>query len=255
MRRLADRKYRRREGAFVVQGIQPVWQAVEAGAPIETLIVAPDLVRQPAALAMVAEAEAAGTPVARLDALLFGRLADRELPGGLAAIVSFRPGLLTDLPVSADSLYTALHEAANPGNIGTIIRTASAAGAAGVIVIGPAADPYDPAAVKASMGALFTVPLAHASSAEEFLDWAVGHGISVVATSGRAAVSCWDAELPLPLSFLLGSEGAGLPDWLLDRVPAQVRIPMTGTAESLNLAVAAGILLYEARRRSPQSLG
>jgi RNA methyltransferase, TrmH family len=255
MRRLADRKYRRREGAFVVQGIQPVWQAVEAGAPIETLIVAPDLIRQPAALAMVAAAEAAGTPVARFDAMLFGRLADRELPGGLAAIVSLRPGLLADLPVSADSLYAVLHEAANPGNVGTIIRTASAVGAGGVVVIGPAADPYDPAAVKASMGALFSVPVAQLDSADEFLDWASVSGVRVVATSGRAAVSCWEAELPLPLAFLLGSEGNGLPDWLLGRAAAQVRIPMTGTAESLNLAVAAGILLYEARRRSPLALG
>jgi RNA methyltransferase, TrmH family len=250
MRRLADRKYRRREGAFVVQGIRPVWQAVEAGAQIETLIVAPDLIRQPAALAMVAAAEAAGTPVARFDPLLFGRLADRELPGGLAAIVSCATATLDDLPVSADALYAVLHEAANPGNLGTIIRTASAAGAAGVILLGHSADPYDPAAVKASMGALFTVPVPQVASAEEFLGWAAGRGVRVVATSGRASMSCWEADLQLPLAFLLGSEGTGLPSWLLDRTAAQVRIPMTGTAESLNLAVAAGVLLYEARRRT-----
>jgi TrmH family RNA methyltransferase len=251
MRRLADRKYRRRESAFVVQGIQPVWQAVEAAAPIETLIVAPDLVRQPAALAMVAAAEAAGTPVATFDPLLFGRLADRELPGGLAAIVSTWPMVLGDLPAAADSLYVALDQVGSPGNLGTIIRTASAVGAAGLILIGDSADPYDPAAVKASMGALFTVPVAQARSADAFLHWASGHGVRVVATSGRAATSCWEAELPLPLAFLLGSEGSGLPDSLLGQAADRVRIPMTGTAESLNLAVAAGILLYEARRRSP----
>ncbi len=250
MRRLADRKHRRRERAFVVQGIQPVWQAVEAAAPIELLIVAPDLVRQPAALAMVAAAEAAGTPVATFDPMLFGRLADRELPGGLAAIVSSWPMVLGDLPAAADSLYVALHEVGSPGNLGTIIRTASAAGAAGVILLGDCADPYDPAAVKASMGALFTVPVAQAS-ADGFWLWARSHGVRVVATAGRAATSCWEAELPLPLAFLLGSEGTGLPDSLLDQAADRVRIPMTGTAESLNLAVAAGIVLYEARRRSP----
>ena len=91
MRLLADRKHRRREGAFVVQGIQPVWQAVEAGADIETLIVAPDLLRPAAAAAMVAEQEQQGARVARLAAELFARIADRDGPAGLAAIVRARP--------------------------------------------------------------------------------------------------------------------------------------------------------------------
>jgi RNA methyltransferase, TrmH family len=147
-------------------------------------------------------------------------------------------------------VFAALHEIGNPGNLGTIVRTASAAGASGVILIGPSADPYDPAAVKASMGALFTVPVVAAASAAEFLDWARARSLTVVATSGRASVSCWDADLRPPLALLLGSEGDGLPDELLAAADLSVAIPMTGTAESLNLAVAAGILLYEVRRRT-----
>jgi TrmH family RNA methyltransferase len=144
----------------------------------------------------------------------------------------------------------ALHTVGNPGNVGAIVRTASAAGAGGVILIGPSADPYDPVAVKASMGALFTVPVATAESAAEFLAWAVGRGVCVAATSARAGTSCWDATLRLPLALLLGSEGAGLPDDVLAAADVQIAIPMTGTAESLNLAVAAGVLLYEVRRRT-----
>jgi len=250
VRALADRKHRRRESACVVQGIQPVWQAVEAGAQVEVLIVAPDLLRHPGAAAMVAAQEAAGVRVARLSGELFGRIADRDGPSGLAAIVRSAPAALADLAGGADSLFVALHSAANPGNVGTIVRTASAAGAAGVILIGPSADPYDPVAVKASMGALFTVPVATASSAAEFLDWAHRGGVTVAATSARASVSHWDAELPVPLALLLGSEGAGLPDDLLAAADLRLAIPMTGTAESLNLAVAAGILLYEVRRRT-----
>jgi RNA methyltransferase, TrmH family len=250
VRLLAGRKHRRREGAFVVQGIQPVWQAVEAGADIETLIVAPDLLRPAGAAQMVAEQEDRGTPVARLSAELFTRLADREGPSGLAAIVRARPRPLSELTASADSLFVALHEVANPGNLGTIIRTASAAGAGGVILIGPATDPFDPAAVKASMGALFEVPVAQAASVSEFLAWAADQSVAVVAAAGRAELSCWEARLTPPLALLLGSEGEGLPPELLDQVPEHVRIPMVGTAESLNLAVAAGILLYEVRRRT-----
>jgi RNA methyltransferase, TrmH family len=255
VRLLADRKHRRREGAFVVQGIQPVWQAVEAGADIETLIVAPDLLRPPAVTAMVALQEERGMRVARISGDLFRRIADRDGPAGLAAIVRARPRPLAELAVSPASLFVALHEAGNPGNLGTIIRTASAAGAAGLILIGQTTDPYDPAAVKASMGALFDVPVARAATAEDFLAWAAAEKITVVAASARGDRSCWEVEFPLPLALLLGSEGDGLPAALLDRVGCDgdglhVRIPMAGTAESLNLAVAAGILLYEVRRRT-----
>ena len=250
VRLLADRKHRRRESAFVVQGIQPVWQAVEAGSHVEVLIVAPDLLRHPGATAMVAEQEAAGVRVARLSGELFGRISDRDTPSGLAAIVRAVPVAVTGLPVSNGSLFVVLHSAGNPGNLGTIIRTASAAGAAGVILIGPSADPYDPAAVKASMGALFTVPVATAASAAEFLAWARAGEVRVAATSARGSVTCWDADLRLPLAVLLGSEGSGLPEDMLDAADLRVAIPMTGTAESLNLSVAAGVLLYEVRRRT-----
>jgi TrmH family RNA methyltransferase len=255
VRLLADRKHRRREGAFVVQGIQPVWQAVEAGADIETLIVAPDLLRPAAVTAMVAEQEQRGTRVARVAADLFTRIADRDGPAGLAAIVRAAPVPLAGLAAAAGSVFVALHEIGNPGNLGTIIRTASAAGAAGVILVGPATDPYDPAAVKASMGALFDVPVARAATAGEFLTWAAGRRVAVLAAALGGERTCWEAEFAPPLAILLGSEGEGLPADVLESVAhaeggQQVRIPMTGTAESLNLAVAAGILLYEVRRRT-----
>jgi RNA methyltransferase, TrmH family len=250
VRLLRDRKHRRRESAFVVEGIQPVWQAVEAGSDVEVLIMAPELLRHSGATAMVAAQEAAGVRVALLSPQLFGRISGRDNPSGLAAIVRAVPATVASLPVSPGSLFVALHSAANPGNLGTIIRTASAVGAGGVILIGPSADPHDPAAVKASMGALFTVPVATAESAAEFLAWARKGGIRVAATSAQGSVTCWQADLGLPLAVLLGSEGSGLPEDVLDAADLRVAIPMTGTAESLNLSVAAGILLYEVRRRT-----
>ncbi len=248
VRLLADRRHRRREGAFVVRGVQPVWQAAEAGADIEVLIVAPGLLRGPA-VEMVAEQEARGVRVARLSAELFGRIGDRDSPAGLAAIVRKRAAALGELAVRPDSVFAALHEVANPGNLGTIIRTADAAGAAGVILVGPCADPYDPAAVKASMGAVFSVPVAAVAAPAEFLRWCREQGIAVAVTSGSGPGSLWETSLPKPLAILFGSEGAGLPDELLAAGDLQLRIPMTGTAESLNLAVAAGVLLYEAWRQ------
>src|SRR5215469_219645 len=249
IRLLGDRRHRRREGAFVVRGVQPVWQAVEADADIEVLIAAPELLREPAA-AMVAAQEARGVRVARLTSELFGRIADRDGPSGLAAIVRKRAGGLAGLSVLPDSVFVGLHEVANPGNLGTIIRTADAVGAAGVILIGQSADPFDPVAVKASMGAVFGVPVAAEAAPAEFLRWCRDRGIAVAATSGSAGLSLWEVTLPRPVAVLFGSEGTGLPPELLAAGDFQVRIPMTGSAESLNLAVAAGILLYEAWRQS-----
>lgn len=248
MRLLADRKHRSREGAFVVEGIQPVWQAVEAGADIEALVVAPELLGDSGAAAMVAGQEAAGTRIVRVTAGLFGRLSGRDGPSGLAAIVRGRPARVGGLTVHPRSLFVVLHEIGNPGNLGTIIRTADAAGAAGVILLGQATDPFDPAAVKASMGAVFSVPVAHEPQPEEFFGWAGRHGVTVATTSAKASTSFWAVRYPRPLAFLLGAEGPGLPDGLLARGDLSVRIPMTGTAESLNLAAAATLLLYEAQR-------
>jgi RNA methyltransferase, TrmH family len=246
VRLLADRRYRRREGAFVVDGIQPVWRAVEAGAGIDTLIVAPDLLAGSPAMRMVEEQEALGTPVARLSRELFLRLSDREGAPGLAAIVRGRVGGLSGL--GADGVLVALHEVGNPGNLGTIIRTADAAGAAGVVLIGDTTDPFAPAAVKASMGSLFAVPLAHTPGLDAFFTWAGDHGLPVVAASGGARDDHWSVAYPRPVAVLLGGEGAGLPEEALARADHRVRIPMVGTAESLNLAVAAALMLYEVTR-------
>lgn len=248
IRLLAERKHRRQQSSFVVEGAQPVGRALEAGWDVEVLIVAPDLLTETAS-AIAAAAQARGIRIARLSAGLFGRISDREGPSGLAAII--RGGLTPadDLPTRPDSVYVALHEIGNPGNLGTIIRTADATGAAGVILVGDTADPFAPAAVKASMGSLFAVRVARMPDAGAFLSWARQAGLQVAATSGRADSEHWSTRYRLPLAILFGAEGAGLPADVLARADQRIRIPMTGTAESLNLAVAAGVMLYEVRRQ------
>jgi len=249
MRALAERKQRRREGAFVVEGIQPVWRAVEAGWEVETLVVVPEWLPDSAA-GMVAEQRARGTRVAELTAELAGRLTDRDRAPGLFAVVRVRSTELDALAVPPDGVFLALHEVGNPGNLGTVVRTADAAGAAGVILLGDTADPFAPAAVKASMGSLFAVPIAAAPDAASFLRWSRERGVAVLATSGYAERAHWSHPYHPPLAVLLGSEGDGLPAELLTEADQALRIPMVGTAESLNLAVAAALLLYEARRHA-----
>ncbi|MFW6695871.1 TrmH family RNA methyltransferase [Streptomyces sp. MAR4 CNX-425] len=250
---LANRKHRRREGAFVVEGLQPVWCAVEAGWEIETLLVAPELLAGRAAQHMVDEQERAGVSVARFSTDLFTRLVDRDGPGGVAAVLRTRAGGLGGLRTGAGAVFAALYRIANPGNLGTIIRTVDAVGGAGVILVGDSVDPYAPAAVKASMGSLFAVDVAHTPNAAAFFDWAAQHGIDVLATSGNADDDHWNTAYEPPLALLFGSEREGLPDELLDRASRRLRIPMQGTVDSLNIGVAASIMLYETRRYQENS--
>jgi TrmH family RNA methyltransferase len=250
VRLLADRKHRRRQQAFVVEGLQPVWRAVSAGRQVEAVILAPELLTNPAALEMVAGLERDGVAVTRVSAELFGRLSDRDSPAGLAAIVRGQVGGLDELTVAADSVFVVLHELQNPGNIGTIVRTADAAGAAGVILSGHTADPLSGTAIKASMGSVFAVAVVAVAEQAQLLDWAEANRVSLVGLSGAGTVDLWSAGLPRPLAVLLGNEGAGLPDSLLAAAAQRVRIPMSGTAESLNVAAAAAVVLYELKRRT-----
>lgn len=244
IRKLRDRKHRRAEGAFFVEGVQPVWRAHSAGADIETLVVAPELIAGSPAEALVGEFERGGGEVARLSAEAFAAISDRDGPAGVAAIVRQTASTIADLAVTSTSVFVGLYEIANPGNLGTIIRTADSFGVAGVLLIGETADPFAPAAVKASMGSLFALPVVPVATLDDAIGWAHAAGVSVVTTSARGSTVLGAAPLRVPALFVFGSEGDGLPADVIERGDIDVRIPMVGTASSLNLAVAAGIVLY-----------
>lgn len=250
LRKLRLRKFREAEGVFLIEGIAHVRQAIDHHAPIEMLLVAPELLTSEGAWQAVKEQESAGTQVLTLGRAAFESIVERDHPSGLAATVEMRGVELAALPVRDDALFVALHDVGNPGNLGSIIRTLDSADGSAVIIVGDATDQYHPVAVKASMGALFHLPVARASSLEEVTDWAGGRGVSVVATSARARTDIWSASYELPVLLLLGSEATGLPAEILERCRLSVRIPMEGSPSSLNLAVAAGILIYEIKRRS-----
>lgn len=250
VRMLSSRKHRQRTGTFLVEGIQPVWQAVEAGVDIDLLLVAPGLLAGSPALQLLADPVA---PVAHLTSELFARLSTRDRPAGLAAVVRAPRCHLDDLPVRSDSLFVALHLIGNPGNLGTIVRTAVSTGVDAVLLLDHTADPYAPSAVRASMGAIFAVPIIPLPDAETFLRWARERAITVVMTSPNAERNHWTTRYPLPGALVLGGERQGLPDELLAHGDLRVRIPMAGTADSLNAAIAAGVMLYEMRRAHPMA--
>jgi RNA methyltransferase, TrmH family len=248
LRALAERKARKREHAFVVEGMQPVWRAAESGWEIDTLILAPHLVESPAVYEMADDLRGRGVRILELSADLFSRLSARDGPAGVMAIMRMQSSALDDASVGASDAWVILHRVHNPGNLGTIIRTADAAGMAGVILCGDSTDPFAPAAVKASMGSLFAVPMVIESEVDQVMEWAKHRKVHLVGTSGYAESAHWDSSWSLPLGIVLGNEGDGLSEDVLHQLDSVVRIPMTGTAESLNLGVAAALLMYEVRR-------
>lgn len=252
-RRLRQRKHRRAAGAFVVEGPRGFLAAALAGAPIEAVLCCPDLLTSTAVWTAIEALEAGGEgspPVVAVTPEAFGGLSERDNPTGIAAIVGIAPHALDALAVPADAVCVALAGVSDPGNVGTILRTMDAVGAAGLIVVGPeATDPYHPTAVKASMGAVFTVPIAFAGW-DDVWRWAAARGVTAVGTSARAPADHWapGALGDPPRLLVMGGEREGLPPDVLARCPRRVRIPMAGSVSSLNLAVATALLLYEARR-------
>lgn len=247
-RKLRRRKRRDEEGAFLVEGIAPVLQALEAGVELDTLIVAPELLTSSAAEHAITRSENAGIRVVRVSASLFEGLSDRDHPMGLAAIARASDLRLRDLEVAQTALFVALENVGNPGNLGTIIRSVDAAGGSGVIATGGSTDPWHPTTLKASMGTAFRLPLVSVEDVGDVLAWAHDVGLAVITTSAHAEQEHWNATFPSPALLLFGSEGAGLAPEVIEAGDMAVRIPMSGSATSLNLAVAVGILLYEARR-------
>jgi TrmH family RNA methyltransferase len=245
IKRLRQKKYRRQEKAFFVEGLRVVLTAIEQNAPIQTILYAPDLLTSDIALQAIAIQEQAGTHCAAVSADIFTAASNRDNPTGLGAIIESTWDDLDSLPVGPTDLWLALVEIGDPGNLGTILRTADSFSVSGIILVGKTVDPFHPTAVKASMGTLFTLPVVQVDRIEELLQWAARNNIQTIATSAKASQSFQETAVTYPALLLLGSEAEGLPANFLTAADHQITIPMKGTTTSLNLAVAAAILMYE----------
>lgn len=244
IRTLRERKERDRSGLFFIEGIRLVGEAVQLGAPIESCVVAPELLSSPFGQQQVAELRQRGVPCIEVTAEVFRSISRKDGPQGLGAVMRQRWETLGQVRPGSELCWVALDAVQDPGNLGTILRTSDAVGSAGVILLGPATDPYDPAALRGSMGALFSQRLVRAS-ADEFGQWKRQHGYSVVGTSGEAGSDFRQARYQQPLVLLMGSERLGLPPELAALCDQMVSIPMVGRSDSLNLSVATGVVLYE----------
>lgn len=249
IKKLHKRKYRDETGLCFIDGIQPVLRAIDNGLQIETLVYCPNLLTSELAVEMVEREQARGTHCLTVSGSVFQYISERDNPVGLAAVLRQHYSHLDELPGGATAIYTVLYDVKNPGNLGTIVRTVDAMAGQGIILIGQTADPFDPACIKASMGTVFNIPLVSLSEPQQFLQWCNTRGISLITTSAKAPSNVGDTHFRYPCAAMFGSEAQGLPTELMQAGDTLVSIPMHGQASSLNLAVAAGIVLYEVKKQ------
>lgn len=239
--RLRTRREREREGMILVEGARELSRAVAAGQTPATLYTC-EVLYSPEARGV--EPSLPG-PRLRLSREAFEKVSGRENPDGLLALI---PAPAPRLPEPhGDAVIVVLHGLEKPGNIGAILRTADAAAAAGVFVLGRGADPYSPNVIRASQGSVFALPVA-ALGEEEALAWLAEREFTRVACTPDAPQVYWDAPLTGRVALILGAEHEGLPpEWRAAELP--VRVPMHGAADSLNVATAAALVLYECLRQ------
>ena len=252
VRALQDRRTRLAEGIVFVEGIRQVIDAVESAAEIEAILVDPSRLRSARAWEMLDLAGQAGIEIVQLNPADFERLSSRDNPVGLAATVRWQPEDLRFVEPSTKGVYLATDDVRDPGNLGTIMRTADALGAAGLITH-RGTDTGHPTAMRSSLGSAFRLPVHTTATLNELFYWAHSNGVSIYGTSANVDVDLPNAAISIPAVLLLGNEALGLSDEVLDRCDGLLRIPMAGSASSLNVAVAAGILLYEIGRRLNRS--
>ncbi len=244
IRKLRDRKERRQSGLFYIEGLRIVGEAVEQQAEIETLIVAPDLLISDFGRNLVETCRHNKTNLLEVSAEVFQHLALKEGPQGLAAVLRQNFAPLETITLRPNNLWVALDSVADPGNLGTIMRTLDAVGGCGIILLDDSTDPYDTNATRASMGAVFNLKLVKASFAA-FADWKRKNKVPLIGTSDAAKTDYHYVTYPPAFVLLMGSERHGLPQQHINLCDYMLAIPMLGKSDSLNLAVSTAVVLYE----------
>jgi RNA methyltransferase, TrmH family len=253
--KLRERRERERERCLLVEGQAELALALASGAQPQTVYLCPELSAQAPDPALLARLQQAGVEVVEVTRPVFEKMAYREGPDGWLAVVPSRPRRLDDLTLSARPLLLVAEAVEKPGNLGALLRSADAAGVEGVIVCDPTTDVNNPNVVRSSKGTLFSVPVVEATSVET-LAWLRRHQIAVVAATPQATVVYTQADWRGPAAVVVGTEKEGLSPLWLEAADVAVRIPMLGRVNSLNVATAATLLIYEAvrQRMNPASV-
>ncbi|WP_421928470.1 TrmH family RNA methyltransferase [Neoaquamicrobium sediminum] len=255
IRALAMKKFRDQQNAFMAEGLKLVIDAFDLGWTIRTLVFAKAQRGNPTVEKIAARTVAAGGLVLEASEKVLGAITRRDNPQMVVGVFQQRWAALKDIRPADGDVWIALDRVRDPGNLGTVIRTADAVGAKGVILVGETTDPFSVETVRATMGSVFAVPVARAG-VEAFLAWGKGVQATFVGTHLKGSVDYRTVDYAKgPVVLVMGNEQQGLPDELAASCDALIRIPQAGRADSLNLAVATGVALYEIRRHALPVVG
>lgn len=246
--KLRDRRFREEEKRSILEGYRAITRALECGIRIEECFHCPEMFLGENEDALIAKLAAGGTEIRQSAPQVIAKMAYRDRAEGLIAVAATRNHRLEELPVRRDGLYIVAEAIEKPGNLGSILRSADAAGAAGVIICDKCTDIYNPNVITASTGTVFSVPIAEAGSAAA-AEWLAAAGIKTLAATPHAEKIYTDADLRSGIAIIVGTEQYGLSRFWLERSDIKIRIPMLGMADSLNVATATTILLFEAARQ------
>jgi TrmH family RNA methyltransferase len=248
IRILQQRKARKESGLFLVEGIHHVGEAYAAGWSFETLIYAPDQLSSKFAIQLVDKCVHKGIRCVAMPTALFASISGKENPQGLLAIVHQRDLTLSDITTSNFKFCVALITPQDPGNVGTILRSMDATGAEALFLLNGGVDQYHSSCVRASMGTLFWKPVINAGFGD-FNKWRRSNKLELIGTSAHAALDYRNYQRGnQQIILLFGSEQKGLTKDQIGACDVTLSLPMLGRVSSLNLAVAAGILLYELQK-------
>lgn len=245
---LSLKKARDESRTFLAEGLKLVIDALDRGWTIRTLVYAKAGKGKPLVEKVAARTVAAGGLVLEVSEKVMSSITRRENPQMVAAVFEQRWTALKDVNPKGSETWIALDRVRDPGNLGTIIRAADATGASGVILVGDCTDPFSMETVRATMGSMFALPLVKTTPAD-FLKWKKSVDARLVATHLAGAVDYRTIDYKSkPVILMMGNEQSGLPDELAEAADKLARIPQVGMADSLNLAVATGVMLFEVRR-------
>ena len=256
---LKQKKYRTESGAFFAEGLRAVKEAAQFADMTDLFFTKTE---EEKLRDIIKIAEAKGARLYTVDEKVMAKLSDTKTPQGVLAVIKMPENDLQQLRTNVFAQKAAsgfeldnnapvviLDRIQDPGNLGTIIRTADAVGALGIILLDGCADAYSPKVVRASMGSLFHLPVAQDVTAEEALTWCYRNGYEPAATALRNAQNVYKADISKKMAFIFGNEANGVAEELQAAAETRLFIPMAGLAESMNVAMAAGVILFEGLRQ------
>jgi TrmH family RNA methyltransferase len=246
--RLRERKHSSGENLFVIEGLHIIETALQAGVCIREVFFTDHFRSKKEGRSILNTLKRKGANIFATTEHLLNKITDTETPQGIAAVASYKISSLDSLPARENPLYAVGDGIQEPGNLGTIIRTADAAGADAVILLEGTCDVFIPKVIRATTGSIFHLPISQAK-AETFVKWLRHSKILLAATSADAANSVFEAKLDGPMALVFGNEARGVGNTIKEAADLSLKIPIYGRAESMNVAISAAVCLYEAARQ------